>query len=173
MLKLLDAKKIDKSITQDDIDALEQKVRTLTNNKFHHKHIKNRNLSFFDNGIITADEIIGFKVGDRVEIVGTKFNDGLYNIISVSKNILTVDSEFIDSTDRGAFVVKIDYPVDIANSLKEIIRYQAKMANKTGVKTERVSRTSVTYHDVNSSDNVEGIPSSYWSFIRKYRKIRW
>lgn len=173
MLKLLDAKKIDKSITQDDIDALEQKVRTLTNNKFHHKHIKNHNLSFLDNQIITADELIGFKAGDRVEIVGTKFNDGLYNIISVSKNILIVDSELIDSTDKDAFVVKIDYPVDIANSLKEIIRYQAKMANKIGVKTEHVSRTSVTYYDVNSSDNVEGIPSSYWSFIRKYRKIRW
>lgn len=173
MLKLLDAKKLDKSITQADLDALEQKVRTLTNNKFHHPHIKNHNLALMDNQIITADELIGFREGDRIEIVGTKYNDGLYNIIIVDDHTITVNADFILEADKDAFVVKIDYPVDLANSLKEIIRYQTKMANKTGVKTERVSRTSVTYHDVNSADNIEGIPSSYWSFIKKYRKIRW
>lgn len=173
MLKLLDAMKIDKSITQADLDALEQKVRTLTNNKFHHSHIKNHNLALMDNQIITTDELIGFKEGNRIEIVGTKYNDGLYNIIAVDDHTITVNADFILETNKEAFVVRIDYPVDLANSLKEIIRYQTKMANKTGVKTERVSRTSVTYHDVNSTDNIEGIPSSYWSFIRKYRKIRW
>ena len=173
MLKLLDAKKLDKSITQADLDALEQKVRTLTNNKFHHPHIKNRNLALLNNQIIAPDELIGFKKGDRVEIVGSKYNNGLYNVLDVEDHILIVNTNFITEANRDILAVQINYPVDLANGLKEVIKYQSKMANKTGVKTERVSRTSITYHDVNSADNVEGIPSSYWSFIKKYRKIRW
>ena len=173
MLKLLDAKRLDKSITQDDLDALEQKIRKLTNNKFHHPHIKNHNLALLNSQIIAPDELIGFKKGDRVEIVGSKYNNGLYNVLDVDEHTLSVDTRFITEADRDILVVKIDYPLDIATGLKEVIKYQSKMTNKVGVKTERVSRTSVTYFDVSSTDNVDGIPSSYWSFLYKYRKLRW
>lgn len=173
MLQLTDARAIDKTLTQADIDALEQKVRTLTNNKFHHQYIKSYNLAIQDNYVTSAYELIGFKVGDRVEIVGTKFNDGLYTITDLDEHTLTLDKDLTNETEKYAFVTKIDYPVDISQGLKEVIKYQSKMANKVGVKSERVSRTSVTYNDVNTADNKEGIPSSYWSFLNKYRKLRW
>lgn len=172
MLNLTDAKQLDRTITNDDLLAYEQKVRAITNNKFHHPHIKNYNLAIVKNDVTTPDEIIGYKVGDRVEIVGTKYNDGLYNITDLDEHTLTLDRDMIDERVKDALVVKIDYPADIATGLKEIIKYNAKMANKVGVKSERVSRTSVTYHD-NTVNAVDGIPSSYWSFLYKYRKLRW
>ncbi|WPC08611.1 hypothetical protein [Globicatella sp. PHS-GS-PNBC-21-1553] len=173
MLKLEEAQKLDANITQDDIDALEQKVRALSNNKFHHPHIKNFNLALMEKTITTPEELIGYKVGDRIEIVGTKYNDGLYTVKAVDNHTITVEQEFISETNTKAFVVKIDYPLDVVNGIKQIIIYNKKMASKIGIKSESVARMSVTYHDINKSDNSEGIPSSYWNFIKKYRKLKW
>lgn len=178
ILSLTEAKKVNPRITQEELDAYEQQIRTLTNNKFHHPHIRNKNLAFVSpNTVVSSDELIGFEAGDTVEIVNTLYSNGLWIIKEVvDKYTLTLkieDRKLIESAFTEGVIVKVDYPADLSMHLKEVIQYKYKMTNKTGIKTERVSRTSVTYHDVNSADNVEGIPSSYWSFIKKYRKIRW
>lgn len=173
LLTLSDVTHIDDALTQDDLDAYEHQIRELTNNKFHHKHIRARNLAFRDNQIISANELIGFKSGDTVEVFGTKFNDGLYVVQSLDSNTLTINQDLIDETATQAQVVKVDYPKDLKRGLLEIIKYKKKMANKIGIKSETIARKSTSYFDVNKGDNVEGIPSSYYSFLKKYKKLRW
>ena len=173
MLKLEDVQKLDPSITHDDILAYEQTVRELTNNKFHHEHIKNFNLALTGNQIAVADPLIGYRVGDRIEIVSTKYNDGLYTVKEVQEQVLIIEDEFIEEYEPKAFVVKIVYPLDVLNGIKQIINYKHKMIDKVGIKSESIGRMSVSYHDINRTDNVEGIPSAYWSFIQKYRKLKW
>ena len=173
ILHLTDVATIDNTLTQDDLDAYEQQVRELTHNKFHHKHIRASNLAFRGNQIISANELIGFQTGDTVEVFGTKFNDGLYHIQSLDNYTLTVERNLIEETGSQAHVVKIDYPKDLKRGLLEIIKYKKKMANKIGIKSETIARKSTSYFDVNKGDNIEGIPSSYYSFLKKYKKLRW
>ena len=177
ILTLSEAQNINKTITQLELDAYENTIRELTNNKFHHGFIKNSNLAFTHDSIISSEELVGYRVGDTVEIINTKFNNGLWLIEKVVDDyilkIVTDDKQMTESTGETAVVFKIEYPADIKIGLLEVIKYKTKMANKIGIKSERISRTSVTYHDVSATDNTEGIPSSYWSFLDKYRKLRW
>lgn len=176
IIELDEAQAIDTKLTQFDLDALENTVRELSNNKFHHKHIRNVGITLEDD-TITADNLIGYRIGDTIEIVGTKYNDGLRVIKRIGNNTIIVESTindlFISESDKKAFIVKVEYPPDIALGIKEILKYKAKMVNKIGIKSESIARKSTTYFDVNSNDNTEGVPSSFYSFLNKYKKIRW
>lgn len=177
ILTLSEAQAVDKDITQLELDAYENTVRELTNNKFHHKFIQNHNLAFTSDSIIASGEVIGYQEGDTIEVINTKYNNGLWIVVEVVDNhILKVDTddkELFESTDKQAIVFKVEYPTDIKLGLLDVIKYKSKMANKVGIKSESISRKSVTYQDVSGQDNIEGIPSSYWSFIKKHRRISW
>ncbi len=38
------------------------------------------------------------------------------------------------------------------------------MGAKLGIKSESIARMSITYYDVNASDNIEGFPAAKFSF---------
>lgn len=177
ILTLSEAQAVDKDITQLELDAYENTVRELTNNKFHHKFIQNDNLVFTSDSIIASGELVGYRPGDTVEVINTKYNNGLWIVEEVEdEHILIVDTEakqLVDSADDKAVVFKVEYPTDIKIGLLGVIGYKSKMASKVGIKSESISRKSVTYQDVSAQDNVEGIPASHWAFIKKYRKIKW
>lgn len=173
IISLEEAQKINPNISKDELLAYETHVRELTNNKFHHEHIKNHNLVFDTNTIICSTEFIGYKVGDTIEVIGSKYNDGLYVVEEVTTYTLTVNTEMIQSIDNNAMMIKIDYPFDIRNGVKELITYKTKMASKIGIKSESVARMSVTYFDATAKENTEGVPSGLYSFLNKYKKIKW
>lgn len=173
IISLQEAHDIDPNITTWDLKAYETQVRGLTNNNFQHPHIRMTNIGLVGDKIIAPKEFIGFKLGDTIEIYNSKFNDGLYAVESVSAYELTVDADFVSEVTIQGGVAKIDYPADIKAGLLNVIRYNQKMGDKVGVKSESVARMSTTYFDVSNTDNVEGIPSSQWAFLNKYKKIRW
>ena len=67
----------------------------------------------------------------------------------------------------------VEYPADILSGVVKLLKYDAKMGDKLGLKSESVSRMSKTYYDVNASENIEGYPAALMSFLDKYKELRW
>lgn len=174
IISLEDAQKIDKNATQEYCDGLETMVRVSTNNNF-------QNIRFRCSGLVLSDDEIRvskgrldiFKVGDTIEINDSHFNDGLYTVLEVADDVLKIDREFIAEVSTKAILTKISYPADVLAGIKKLIQYDSKMSGKIGVKSESISRHSVTYYDVTASESQEGYPATLLGFLKKYKKLRW
>lgn len=176
ILTLQDAQAINANVKQEDLDAYETAIRELTNNNFQNFNIRASNLSLTGKTITAASgSTTGMRQGDTIEINETKYNDGLYTIESLTDTTITVTSarNFITETAKEAIVTLVQYPADIKRGVRKLIEYDAKMADKIGIKSETISRMSVTYYDVNATDNTEGYPKALLDFIHKYEKLRW
>ncbi|EHI69665.1 hypothetical protein ACVRY7_07815 [Streptococcus ictaluri] len=174
IISLDEAQKLDKSATEETCDGLEIMIRKLTNNNFQVVNFRCEGLILLDKTIRVSDGRLDiFKVGDTIEINGTHYNDGLYTVKNASVDTLTVDGDFISEVNSEAILTLVRYPSDVLSGVKKLLAYDAKMADKIGIKSEFISRWSVTYYDVTSSETEEGYPSSLLGFLKKYRKIRW
>lgn len=173
ILTLADAQQINPDITQLELDAIEQQVRTLTNNNFHNRNKRITGLRFSETGLTLIYEAKGFEIGATIEINNSRFNDGIYTIVSIDSEQITLNKTTTYEYAPDALMTKVEYPTDIVVGVMKVLKYELKMASKIGVKSETVSRMSKTYFDVHSKDNVEGIPASVWSFLKKYKKLRW
>ncbi|MDT2485050.1 hypothetical protein [Enterococcus avium] len=180
IISLDEAKKIDPTVTKDELDAYEQMVRQLTNNHFQNLHARYHQLVFTDQSLEfksnpPSGEPIAIREGDTIQISDSKYNDGLHVVKSIDGKTLTLDNEepFFEGSFFSAFITKIKYPADIRIGVRGLIEYKAKMGSKLGIKSETIARMSVTYYDVNATDNIEGFPASKFSFLKKYKKMRW
>jgi len=175
IISLFDAQKINSDISQDDLDAFEQSVRALTNNNFQNKRVRFEDITITAPNIINVfGEVEGLRVGDTLEVNYTAYNDGLYVVGTLNDDTITVNGEpFISANSTKAMATLVDYPADIKQGVKKLIKYDLDMVGKTGIKSRTVARMSETYYDVNASDNTEGYPSSLLSFLGKYEKMRW
>ena len=175
IITLGDARAIDDSITQDDLDALETSVRELTNNNFQNVHIRFKGIEFMANNLIAVkDSIVGLKVGDTIEVNYSHYNDGLFVIEEIAgKQIKVQGTPFFVANTGGSMLTLVQYPADVTRGIKKLIAYDKKMASKVGIKSESISRMSITYYDVNASETVDGYPAALVSFLQKYEKMRW
>ena len=174
IINLEEALNLDVAATQETCDGLETMVRKLTNNNFQLIKFRIRGLQLLGNTIKASHGRVDiFRTGDTIEINGTDYNDGLYVVESVSDGVITVRGDFIAETNSGAIATKISYPADVLAGVKKLIAYDAKMRDKTGIKSETVARWSVTYYDVTVAESSEGYPVSLLGFLDKYRKLRW
>ena len=175
IITLGDARAIDDSITQEDLDAFEVAFRSLTNNSFQNKHIRFKDIEFVgENLIAVKDPIVGIKTGDTIEVNYSHYNDGLYVVDSIAGKQITVQgTPFFVANTSGSMLTLVQYPADVVRGIKKLIAYDKKMASKIGIKSESISRMSITYYDVNASENIDGYPASLLSFLTKYEKMRW
>lgn len=176
IISLEKAKEIYPDVTQDDLLGIEQAIRQETNNPFQNLNVRFFNLRFEkENKIIAFDEIEGLCTNDTIQVSNSKWNDGLYVITSVDGNTIQLEegTRFFVGNDESAFFTKIEYPPDILFGVTKLLKYDAKMTDKIGVKSETVARMSKTYYDQNSTETIAGYPSAMMSFINKYRKMRW
>ena len=175
IITLGDARAIDDSITQEDLDAFEVAFRSLTNNNFQNKHIRFKDIEFVgENLIAVKDPIVGIKTGDTIEVNYSHYNDGLFVIEEMAgKQIKVQGTPFFVANTGGSMLTLVQYPADVKAGLKKILSYNLKMADKIGIKSESISRMSTTYYDVNASETVDGYPAAMVSFLKKYEKMRW
>lgn len=170
------AKKIDPLLEKDDIKALEAVIRANTNNHFHRNGYKPLLVKLEGGKLYFKAPINLFSVGSTVEIHGTPYLDGFYTVSVVGDGYIEVEEATLAGNHSlvGANLYLIEYPADVVAGAKKVIKYKAQMANKVGVKSETVSRVSVTYYEVNRHEGViDGVPSYLWSFLDPYRKLRW
>lgn len=174
LISLDEAQKLYPNASEETVLGLELMVRKVTNNNFQLTNFRGTGLTL-ENGTVRFDKgrTDIFKTGDRVEINGTDFNDGLYTVSEVRDGVLHFTNGFIQEVAKQAILTKISYPADVLTGVKKLLAYDNKMADKLGVKSETVSRWSVTYYDVTSSESNEGYPAVLLGFLKKYRKLRW
>lgn len=166
--------------SQDDaltlrIQALECAIRARTNNKFQDIRVRSSGTL----AIVAANKSIagdlfqtrGFRVGNLIEINSIQ-NRGLFTVSTVSDSQMTVSEALVDETD-AVLITKVVYPLDIQQGVLDLIKYDQDMRDKAGIKSETISRHSVTYYDMTAAESLDGYPASMLSFVDKYRKLRW
>ena len=175
IITLAEAQEINPDIDQRYLDGLEASIRQLTHNKFLNKAMSYRGLGVTSDAVIKlSTDTTYLRVGDTVQVSYTGVNDGLYVVKSVDKGNVTLDTDklFTGKFSAGT-LTKVEYPADVINGFKGLIKYDFDMADKTGIKSETIGRMSTTYYDANSNENINGYPSALMDFIKKYRKIGW
>lgn len=176
IITLQDAQAIDSSITQDALDAFETAIRQLTHNNFQVTSVRAWGVTV-DGDTVTfrRDNLTpALKEGDTVELSNIPVNDGLYVVQSVENGEVKLDrAPRLAGTFSEAIMTLVEYPADVKQGVRNLIAYDKKMAGKTGIKAETISRMSVTYYDANASESVSGYPANLMSFIKKYAKMYW
>lgn len=147
------------------LKAIEQTIRSYTNNNF-----QNRGIRF--EGSVSSQNIHGYvpgiKVGDTIQISESVLNKGLHVVESVEDGIITVDNELID--EGHVLVTKIEYPEDVVVCLCDLLEWKKKNGSKVGIKSETLSRHSVTYED--SATLFNGYPVGILNGLKRYRRAR-
>lgn len=152
---------------QRKLNAVEQLVRSYTHNNFQNRHVR-----FSANSL--GNRVFGtspfLEVGDTVQISQSKVNDGLYTItelgddfIRLSDNLFTVDYNL---------VTKVEYPDDVIAGVLDLMIWEVKNRQKVGIKSETLSRHSVSYFDQDASNSAMGYPVALLGFLKPYIKAR-
>lgn len=149
------------------LDALEILIREYTNNNF-----QNRNIRFIAKSL--NDRIFGvhpfIRVGDTIQISESLVNDGLCVIKEIGDDFIRVDKDLF-SIDHN-LVTKIEYPIDIQQGIINLMKWEMTNRDKVGIKSETLSRHSVTYFDQDINNQVRGYPVSLLGFLESYKKAR-
>jgi hypothetical protein len=69
-------------------------------------------------------------------------------------------------------VTKVEYPADVKLGVVNLLKWDFGNRDKVGIKSETISRHSVTYFDIDSSNQVMGYPVSLLGFLESYKKAR-
>lgn len=148
------------------LEAIEAVIRAYTNNNFQQRGIRFA-------GHSKDDCIYGvpshFKVGDTVQISSDfGVNDGLYCITNIADDHIKLDKSLVP-VDAN-LVTKINYPADVIQCAVDLYRWKQTMGDKVGVKSETISRHSVTYED--SATLFMGYPIGILNGLKLHKKVR-
>ena len=158
---------IDKDVIQNKLDALEVLIRKYTNNNF-----QNRNIRFLASG--KGNRINGVSpflmVGDTIQISESFVNDGLYVITEINDDHIIINKEIFEVPRN--LVTKVEYPMDVQQGIINLMKWEQINRDKVGIKSESISRHSVTYYDQDKNNQVMGYPVSLLGFLDSYMKAR-
>lgn len=149
------------------LKAIEKAIRSYTHNNFQSKASRSHC------GVVAQNlygTIPGLNVGDAVQISQSLFNDGIYTVMSISGQMVTLDTNLTDEPD--VLAVKVIYPEDVKECALNLLEWEKGNRSKVGIKSETLSRHSVTYFDMDSNNQVNGYPVSLMGCLKPYRKCR-
>ena len=148
------------------LKAVEQTIRAYTNNNFQDRGYRVR-ASIVD-GAFEAGTLIPFSVGDTVQVSESQFNNGLFTISGTDDTAFTVSEDL--KNENGVLVTKIVYPADVIDCCQKLLEWERDFGGKVGIKSETLSRHSVTYED--STGLFRGYPKGILNAVWHYRKAR-
>lgn len=147
------------------LESIEAVIRKYTQNNFQQRGIRFA-------GHSTGNKVYGepknFRVGDTVQISNSQVNDGLYCITKVGADFIELDKPIFDTEDN--LVTKISYPADVVQCAVDLYRWKQNMGGKVGIKSETISRHSVTYED--SGTLFMGYPVGILNGLILHKKAR-
>ena len=166
VMKLPEFATQNEKVIEQKLNAAELMIRAYTNNNFQNRFVRFIADSLGSRLLGTSDFL---KIGDTVQISQSYVNDGLYTVTEVDDNFIRVDRELYKSTN---LVTKVEYPDDVRAGVLELIKWDIKNRAKTGIKSETLSRYSVTYFDQDANNQVMGYPVTLLGFLKPYIKAR-
>lgn len=148
------------------LKAIEQTIRKYTNNAF--QETAYRVTADIVGGLFVADIPAPFSIGDTVQISESGFNKGLFVIASCDDTTFTVEEDIVE--EEAVLVTKIVYPDDVIDCALNLLEWEINHRGKIGVKSETLSRHSVTYED--SASMFNGYPKGILSAVDICKKAR-
>lgn len=148
------------------LKAVEQVIRSYTNNNFQARAY--RRTADIVGSLFIAEALIPFDVGDTVQISESELNEGLFTIKTVEDSTFEVNESVKDENE--VLVTKVVYPEDVIDCCINMIEWELKYRSKIGIKSETLSRHSVTYEDSNSL--FMGYPKGILGCLSLYKKAR-
>lgn len=155
------------TVIAEKLKAVELSIRAYTNNNFQNRYVRFSAASL-GNRLFGVSDFL--KVGDTVQISQSNVNDGLYTITEISDTFIRVDGDLYRCPDN--LVTKIEYPADIKAGVIDLMKWEVKNRQKVGIKSETLSRHSVSYYDQDANNQVMGYPVSLLGFLKPYMKAR-
>lgn len=158
---------IDESTLKRKIKAIERLIREETQNNF-----QNRAMRFYASssmGLLLGSSFY-LQPGDSVEI-NNSINNGLYTVDEIIDDTVRLDKVLYDAARN--MVTKVVYPEDVQEGVLNMLQWDFTMRSKTGIKSETLSRHSVTYYDMDSGNSLDGYPAALVGFLDPYRQMRW
>lgn len=149
------------------LQALESLIRKYTNNNFQVRSIRSQS-AILDNRILNPPDYLS--AGDTVQVSDSLLNNGVYTVLSVDENGMTVDRELLDC--QRNLITKIEYPPDIVMGTVNMLKWDLQNRDKVGIQSETISRHSVTYFNMDSDNSIMGYPKSLLGFLKPYIKAR-
>lgn len=147
------------------LKAIEQVIRKYTANNF--QKTAYRKTADILGGLFTV-ESTPFAVGDTVQISESGLNEGLYTVLTATDESFTVEEAVVDETN--VLVTKVSYPADVVDCALNLLDWEIKNRQKVGVKSETLSRHSVTYED--SASMFHGYPKGILNAVKLHKKVR-
>ena len=154
--------KYDSRELERELLAIEQAIRSYTNNNFQDRAKRIECVSL--NGVLQGTSPY-FSVGDTLQISKSN-NAGLYVIADIGENI-TLDKPLYDEPYN--LVTKVVYPMDVVAGALSLLDWKLNKSDKVGVQSESISRHSVTYFNMDANNSIMGYPSSLFGFLKPYR----
>ena len=146
--------------------AVEQTIRAYTNNNFQNRGFRVQ--ADIAAGVFMSESLIPFSVDDTVQVSESRYNNGLFVVSEANDTTFMVSEDTRDEDD--VLVTKIDYPADVIDCCVNLMEWEVNNRGKVGIKSETLSRHSVTYED--SASMFRGYPKGILSAVSHYRKVR-
>lgn len=154
-------------VIADKLKAVELAIRAYTNNNFQNRYVRFHAESLGNRLLGTSDFL---KVGDTVQISQSRVNDGLYTITELLDGAIRVDADLYRYPDN--LVTKVEYPANIRVGVVDLMKWEIANRQKVGIKSETLSRHSVSYFDQDVNNQVMGYPVALLGFLKPYMKAR-
>lgn len=167
LLSMSEFKGMDKDMLIMKLKAIESLIRSYTNNNFQNRAMRIE-------APVASGVLLGhspyFKVGDTVQISQSMANDGLYVITEITDTTIAVDGDLFDFPVNT--VTKVVYPAEVQKGVIDLMIWEKGNRQKVGIKSETLSRHSVTYYDQDANNQVMGYPVSLLGFLKPYMKAK-
>lgn len=147
------------------LEAIEAVIREYTHNNFQQRGIRFAGRS---EDMIVYGSPQFFSVDDTVQISESGVNDGLYQVTVVDTDHIELDKS-LATTDFN-LVTKVKYPADVVQCAVDLYKWKQNMGEKVGIKSETISRHSVTYED--SGTLFMGYPVGLLNGLNLHKKAR-
>lgn len=159
-------KEMSESDLKRKISAIESLIRDETNNNF-----QERRMRFYapseQGGIIGSSPFL--EIGDTIEI-NESVNEGIYTVEKIEGKMIRLDRKLYNADCN--MVTKVVYPDAVKEGVLNMLQWELNMRSKTGIKSETLSRHSVTYFDMDAANSIDGYPVSLMGFLDPYYKAR-
>ena len=149
--------------------AVEQTIRAYTNNNFQDRGFRIR--ADIYGGVLMSDSLIPFDADDTIQISESQYNSGVFTVSAVTDDTTFMVNENIRDED-DVLVTKVVYPADVVDCCVNLLEWEVNNRGKVGIKSETLSRRSVTYFDQDANNQVMGYPVSLLGCLKAYRKAR-
>lgn len=148
------------------LSAIETAVRKYTNNHFNVRGTE-REAEIREGRIVLP--FPSFIEGDSIEILSDPYRDKVFTVKSADGDSIEVDKPL--RFEGSVRVALVEYPSDVVMGAVDLMRWDISNREKIGIKSESISRWSVTYFDLESS-SLLGYPASLLGFAKNHMRAR-